>query len=174
MQNILRWRSDQFQPYLESLVKQNWCKFRGLCLHNTSVVILPNDWQTRLTGNQPCWCLQILSTAISIEIFRENGVQFGQEKSRKDRTVELRLQLMNLQGRLPIKNRWVHFSTWMLTSRRCSRLLVKGFMWTRMAKKLCLLRDVVKEFSRQDLYGSKVEKCTDPFFIGKRPCRQIH
>ena len=46
-----------------------------------------------------------------LRFFRENGVQFGQEKSRKDRTVELRLQLMNLQGRLPIKNRWVHFST---------------------------------------------------------------
>ena len=29
-------------PYLESLVKQNWCKFRGLCLHSTSVVIFPN------------------------------------------------------------------------------------------------------------------------------------
>ena len=28
-------------PYLESLAKQNWCKFRGLCLHSTSVVILP-------------------------------------------------------------------------------------------------------------------------------------
>ena len=27
---------------LESLVKQNWCKFRGLCMHSTSVVILPN------------------------------------------------------------------------------------------------------------------------------------
>ena len=100
-----------------------------------------------------------------LRFFRENGVQFGQEKSRKDRTVELRLQLMNLQGRLPIKNRWVHFSTWMLTSRRCSRLLVKGFMWTRMAKKLCLLRDVVKKFSRQDLYGSKIKETIRTAFL---------
>ena len=28
--------------YLESLVKQNQCKFKGLFLHSTSVVILPN------------------------------------------------------------------------------------------------------------------------------------
>ena len=32
-------------PYLESLVKQNRCKFRGLCLHSTSVVILPNNFR---------------------------------------------------------------------------------------------------------------------------------
>jgi hypothetical protein len=29
-------------PYLESVVKQNWCKSRGLCQHSTSVFILPN------------------------------------------------------------------------------------------------------------------------------------
>ena len=38
-------------PYLESLVKRNWCKFRGLCLHNTSVVILPNV----RTTTWHCW-----------------------------------------------------------------------------------------------------------------------
>ena len=74
-------------------------------------------------------------------------------------------KVMNLQGCLPIKNLWVHFSTGMLTSRRCSRLLVKGFMWTRMAKKLCLLRDVVKKFSRQYLYGSKVKKQEEKRFL---------
>ena len=28
--------------YLKPLVKQKWCKFRGLCLHSTSVLILSN------------------------------------------------------------------------------------------------------------------------------------
>ena len=35
-------------PYLESLVKQNWYKFRGLCLHSTGV-ILPNHSNDFLT-----------------------------------------------------------------------------------------------------------------------------
>ena len=39
-------------PYLESLVKQNWCKFRGLRLHSTSVVILPN-WKYFWYQNLP-------------------------------------------------------------------------------------------------------------------------
>ena len=38
----MAFRSVRTNPYLESLVKLNWCKFRGLCLHSTSVVILPN------------------------------------------------------------------------------------------------------------------------------------
>ena len=38
----MAFRSVPTNPYLESLVKRNWCKFRGLCLHSTSVVILPN------------------------------------------------------------------------------------------------------------------------------------
>ena len=28
--------------YLDPLVKRKWCKFRGLCLHSTNVIILPN------------------------------------------------------------------------------------------------------------------------------------
>ena len=51
MQNTVRWRTDRFwytcqrswrNNYLEPLVKQKGCKFRGLCLHSTSVVIPPN------------------------------------------------------------------------------------------------------------------------------------
>ena len=51
MQNTIRWRSDRFwyichyswrNNYLEPLVKRKLCKFSGLCLHSTSVVILPN------------------------------------------------------------------------------------------------------------------------------------
>ena len=38
----MAFRSVPTNPYLESLVMQNWCDFRGLCLHSTSVVILPN------------------------------------------------------------------------------------------------------------------------------------
>ena len=37
----MAFRSIPTNPYLESLVKQNWCKSRGLCLHSTSVVIPP-------------------------------------------------------------------------------------------------------------------------------------
>ena len=40
-------------PYLESLVKQNWSKFRGLCLHSTSVVILPN-YSEIITNSHIC------------------------------------------------------------------------------------------------------------------------
>ena len=136
---------------VKTLIQSVWC----------DSLIMRFFWETKIRLRRGVGVLRF---------FRENGVQFGQEKSRKDRTVELRLQLMNLQGRLPIKNRWVHFSTWMLTSRRCSRLLVKGFMWTRMAKKLCLLRDVVNIFSRQDLTNFK----TDRLFMGKHPCRFLN
>ena len=38
-------------PYLESLVKQNLCKFRRLYLYSTSAVILPNS----LFTNQEIW-----------------------------------------------------------------------------------------------------------------------
>ena len=47
-------------PYLESLAKQNWCKFRGLCLHSTSVVILPN-WTN--VSSQGTWPLMLASLA---------------------------------------------------------------------------------------------------------------
>ena len=51
MQNTVRWLYDRFwyirhyswrNNYLDPLVKRKGCKFRGLCLHSTSVVILPN------------------------------------------------------------------------------------------------------------------------------------
>jgi hypothetical protein len=34
--------SDGVPICLEPLVKRKWCKFRGLCLHSMSVVLLPN------------------------------------------------------------------------------------------------------------------------------------
>ena len=36
--------------YLDPLVKWKWCKFRGLCLHSTNVVILPN--RSKSTGKE--------------------------------------------------------------------------------------------------------------------------
>ena len=38
----MTFRSVPTNPYLESLVKRNWCKFRRLCLDSMSVVILSN------------------------------------------------------------------------------------------------------------------------------------
>jgi hypothetical protein len=34
----MEFRSVPTYPYLESLVKQNWCTFRGLCLHSWEVL----------------------------------------------------------------------------------------------------------------------------------------
>ena len=64
MQNTVRWRSDLFwyicqrfwrNNYLEPLVKQKWCKSRGLCLHSTSVVILPNTRKVILNAVKGNW-----------------------------------------------------------------------------------------------------------------------
>ena len=44
----MTFRSVPTNPYLESLVKRNGCKFRQLCLHSTSVVILSNIGTPRI------------------------------------------------------------------------------------------------------------------------------
>ena len=38
----MAFRSVPINPYLDSLVKQNWCRSRELCLHSAIVFILPN------------------------------------------------------------------------------------------------------------------------------------
>ena len=53
MQNTVKWGYDRFwyichyswmNNVLEPLVKWKWYKFRGVCLHSTSVVILLTQW----------------------------------------------------------------------------------------------------------------------------------
>ena len=51
----MMFRSVPTNPYLESLVKWNWCKFRGLCRHSTSVVILPNSGGRVRNSPKLCW-----------------------------------------------------------------------------------------------------------------------
>ena len=83
----MAFRSVPTNPYLESLVKQNWCKFRGLCLHSTSVVILPNrggrllkkrsiEWQikTERVNYQRCTPLHWLSAAAAVWNFGANWI----------------------------------------------------------------------------------------------------
>ena len=50
----ITFRSVSADPYLELLVKRNWCKFRGLCLRSMSIVILPNTskWSRGCLGRQ--------------------------------------------------------------------------------------------------------------------------
>ena len=93
MQNTIRWRSDRFwyichyswsNNYLEPLVKQKWWKFRGLCLHSTSVVILLNvtnsNWKLKKESNVLIWTLKALflcqSSKTNLKLIENKFVHF--------------------------------------------------------------------------------------------------
>ena len=53
----MAFRSVTANPYLESLVKQNWCKFRELCLHSRIICyssqFSKRKWIVQQIGQQP-------------------------------------------------------------------------------------------------------------------------
>ena len=66
-------------PYLEFLVKRNWCKFRGLCLHIESVVILSNCFAFKM-WKKKIWTLHLISNATaSLYFSKTNGLSWKLE-----------------------------------------------------------------------------------------------
>ena len=63
----IAFQSIQNNPYLETLVKQYWCKFRGLCLHSTMVVIFPNT--TEIEN-----CISVNNVRDNCSFFRVSNV----------------------------------------------------------------------------------------------------